>query len=274
MFRLMRPRPILFAAALSANLAISSTTYASDLDPQFLFDLGFNTHSPTDDVRLSTWVPSIGVVADINSRLQFSGAWGMVFLDADLEGSNIDSLNPFFSLRLSEYFRNFRFSAGVGLTLPVADGDGFAGLEALGIAAAMRGNWDPWLYAPDTMSFVIPLRAEFNPVTNFTLAGDVAAFLLYPLTSGQESTLGLQGAAEGTFHLRRVDLGLRFQAVRIQDYNPNSDDTQTSVEPYLKYNFRDVSLRAAVTVNLNEANTFSYSPQRLWAAHVGLSWYF
>ncbi|MBX2814098.1 MAG: hypothetical protein KTR25_19975 [Myxococcales bacterium] len=274
MIHLPHPHIVAFVTALSVSSIPMSQSHASEMDPHIELNLGFNTRNPTENIRYTTWVPSLHVLAELNHQLLLTADWGLTLIDTDaLTGTNADALNPFVALHFTSDFGRGRLRAGAGLSLPVADGEGPRGQEALATAAAMRGNWDPWLYEADTMSFVVPARLEFYPSQNITIAADFAAFMLIPFV--RDSTqIGLQGAAEGIYHLRPLNLGVRIQGVRVEDDNPATSDTQASIEPFVGFRTGDVSLKAKFTINLSQPEGFAFDEDGIWGLHFSGAYYF
>lgn len=134
------------------------------------------------------------------------------------------------------------------------------------LAAAMRGNTEPWLWAPEHVAPVVPLRLEHRAGPAALVALDAAAAVLVPLDPAVGETtrvvgrLGVEGALVGP----EIRLGVRAGAVAVID-----GPVQLSAEPFLRWDLDPAFLTAAFTVNLDPPAGFSFHDAGVWGLHVG-----
>lgn len=259
---------LLVTGVLAASLLSNAAAQASELDSHVGVDFGFNTRTQNGQ-DLTIWAPNFEAYATFNDDFALSVDWGLTSLDAD-QGTGVQALNPFIGLHLTpDTIDGVRMRVGLGVALPVAVSDRPAQMEALRSAQAIRGSWDSWLYQPETLSFALPLRLEWNVIEVLTLAAEGAVFVNLATTDDGQELFGVQGAVEGIGHLGIFDLGLRLQAVR-----PEEDAAQISAEPFVGLRFGPVGVSGRLTFNVNEPDGFTVDEGRIWGAHVGAAFYF
>ena len=162
-------------------------------------------------------------------------------------------------------------------------------LAALYYAALMRGWWDFWLWAPRSLSLVVPLRIEAD-LGNVVVAGLDAGFgLLIPTDDGGGEGTSRARSPEPIIQVapglgfRVTDewlLGTRFAGVlrpAQRGYQTplvwhDRDSEQLSIEPYVRGTFGMGFFLARLTLNLdNPGYSFDrdlYS-QGVWGLHAG-----
>lgn len=262
-------RSLLTFVAFAGALGFSATAQAEEKKNEVYLELGFNTRSPSG-TSLTTWAPNLGFFTHINESIALSADWGLTALDIEdgVDAPGVKPLNPFVALHLTPTIGDLDLRAGLGIALPVAEANDAANLAPYASARALRGSWDPWLYEPDTVSFVLPLRAEFNGLDMLMLAAEGAVYLQLDTAGGQER-LGFQGAIEAALRLGRAQVGLRLQGVR-----PEDEVVRGSVEPFVSLGLGPVALRGRLTMNLSEPDGFAFDPDGIWGAHFGVAYEF
>lgn len=256
-----------FAVAAALGL-IALPVQADELKPHVKLDMGFNTRSP-EGQSITTWAPNLHVFAKVDEDVGLSADWGLAAVDANSDGSGLVPLNPFIGIHITPKVGKLSLRLGVGTALPVAEGDDQASLDAYQSARAVRGSWDPWLYATETFTVALPLRAEFDVADPLLLAAEGAAFIHFGTSADSGQQLGLQGALAAVGRLGPVDLGLRVQAVQVEDR-----DLQTALEPFAQLRLGPVGIQGRLTMNLDAPDGFAFDREGVWGAHLGLAYYY
>ncbi|MEO1232917.1 MAG: hypothetical protein AAFZ18_28890 [Myxococcota bacterium] len=253
------------AAAIAAGEA-----RAEDRPSEVYVDVGFNTRNP-GGANLTTWTPNLGLFAAVDDNIAISADWGLTTFsvdEVDLENPGVKPLNPFVAAHLTPQIGDFSLRLGLGLAIPVAEGSDEASLRLYESARAIRGSWDPWLYATETISVAIPARVAWQPLNLVRLAAEGAAFLMIA-TDGSGERLGFQGALEAALVFDGFEVGARIQGVRPQD-----EVTRAAFEPFAAVGVGPVWLRGRLTMNLAEPDGFAFDEDGIWGAHLGLAYTF
>jgi hypothetical protein len=204
--------------------------------------------------------------------------WGFAWVSVAETGAPArDGLwwgNPAFAAHYRALLDGWRLRVGLGIVAPAAQLDTASAAEtargayAYQRAAGIVGGWDPWLWAPDTLSFIVPARVE-------SLAGSVLL--------GAELGVGvLVGVQEHVDDVGAV-LQLGFDAAYVSDivrlglglygvWTPTAarDEFQGSLEPYLRLETDPVFIRLAFTVNLDTPYGTSFADDGLWGLRLGV----
>jgi hypothetical protein len=154
-------------------------------------------------------------------------------------------------------------------------------VAALQSTSSARGLWDLWLWAPETLSLVAPIRAEIGLVV-FDLAGELTPALLIPTgdeVDDQDNEFILQMAVDASMSAALVRFGARLQAVWSpttddQSFIPDDDDeVQVSIVPYATVSLGPVFVSGSVTLNLTDPVGSSFDDDGIWMVSVsgGLS---
>lgn len=278
-------RSLLTAAALLGGLAASSPARAESsshsssgltgesetehFTSELYFELGFNTRNPAGS-SLTTWAPNLGFYTELDELFALSADWGLTALEVQngLNQPGVKPLNPFVAVHLTPDAGALDLRVGLGIALPVAEANDAANLAPYTSARAVRGSWDPWLYEPDTVSFVVPLRAEYLAAEVIELAVEGAVWVQLDTAGGQER-IGFQGAIEAATRVDLFRFGLRLQGVR-----PEDEVVRASIEPMADVQLGPVWLRGRLTLNLAAPDGFAFDTNGIWGAHLGLAYRF
>lgn len=180
--------------------------------------------------------------------------------------------NPYFGAMWGFDFGILGLQIGAGATLPVAgipDGtDGVAAADALATAQSISGLGDFWLYAPDTMALVVPMKAQLDFLM-FDVRGDLTLATL--ISTGDSSTRqsAAQLGVEALFDLWFLEVGARLQTVWIP--TADGDKEQFSFAPLIELDLGAVYARSMFLVNLDGPSGFSFAngDRKYWGWHVG-----
>jgi len=172
---------------------------------------------------------------------------------------------------------------GVAVALPLArHGDaGETGApdeqpEALNYAtaAAVRGLADPWLWALDTTSLVLPMSAGLD-LPGLQLRADVAVGMMMPVSRAtrDDTHFVAQAALEAALPLGMFEPGVRAQVVspQLDDRTWDGKNSQLSLEPFVRVRLGPAFARAGARMDLGDPEQSpSPSSARMWALGLGL----
>ncbi len=222
--------------------------------------------------------PLFGVGLGISDSLEAGVSWGLSYQDhgapegaMSQEGENAFVIgNPTLSLtqhtQKGETFFSFGGSVAIPLaSLPDAAEDIAITAAAYQYAAALRGNWNQWLWAPDRASAAVHF-ASHAVLDELLFGGEAAAAALIPTDKGDMAVAG-QLAGEVGFATETVRVVLRVQGVAT--VTPGLEDPfQVSLDPYVTWNASAATtLSARLTVNAD--NPAGVEGAGVWALRVG-----
>ena len=192
--------------ALLTILALPSTVYGQEsrkVALDFLLTLGQNQQALQSTTVLN---PRFALGIPTSRNLRVNMEWGLVTAsvgatseDGERRVSTQETrfLNPTVEVAYSDTLRkssfDLNFRVGLGLSFPVADADDPLQSGTYQVALSSSGLWEPWLYLPETLGFIIPISVTLN-FRNFVMLADTAVFLLVPTddTSSRSTQLGPQ----------------------------------------------------------------------------------
>ncbi|MCB9709147.1 MAG: hypothetical protein H6714_10205 [Myxococcales bacterium] len=147
--------------------------------------------------------------------------------------------------------------------------DHIVAADAYGYASAMRGNWNYWLWAPSTTTIGASSQLEWSVLPVLSLAADGALAALIDSGNGRAQS-DMMGQLAGEAALKAgevVRLGVRLAGVWLP--TADGDNFQSFVEPFARLQFLMAYVFAAVTINLDEPNGFSFDSGKVWAIRAG-----
>ncbi|MCP3104445.1 hypothetical protein LZ198_36835 [Myxococcus sp. K15C18031901] len=235
--------------------------------------------------------PTLSAGLRLSEHGQLRLDWGLPYTTLEPDGdspsrrSHVGSSNLLVALH---HVRGFADDSafvrmGVGVALPLARHEAAraeAGLDAqaealnYATASAVRGLADPWLWALDTTSVVFPMSAGLD-LPGFQLRADVALGLLVPVSRANrdDTHFVAQAALEAALALGLLEPGVRAQVVspRLTDRAWDGENSQLSVEPFVRVRLGPAFARAGVRVDLGDPERGpSPSAARMWALGLGL----
>lgn len=276
------------AARLFATcLALASATAAAQVrepDNFLSTTVLFSAAPRLRDVTTRHFSPTLSAGFAVSEHGQLRLDWGLPYTALGTEGqggwSHFGPSNLLVGLHLTSGAAGDSVFVRVGaaVALPLAlreDGNSVAAEGAnYATAAAVRGLADPWLWALDTTSVVLPLSAGLD-LPGFQLRADVAVGLMMPVSRASERAHFVgQAGAEASVGLGLLEPGVRAQAVstHLTDKSWRGDDAWLSVEPFVRARFGAGFARAGVRVDLDRAQLQDGAGEltgRMWALSVG-----
>jgi hypothetical protein len=274
---------------LATSLALASTAATAQVrepDNFLATTLVFSSAPRMEDVSTRHFSPTLSAGFKVSEHGQLRLDWGLPYTtvgaSAGREWSHVGPSNLLLGLHhvSTAVDGTLFFRAGAAVALPIALRDdalqpgGPARVEGANYeaATAVRGLADPWLWALDTTSLVLPLAAGVD-LPGFQLRGDVALGMLVPLSRASQAThFVAQASAEASLGLGLLEPGLRAQVVspRLTKATWDGHDSQLSLEPFVRARLGGASLRAGVRIDLGRPED---SPRpnahRMWAFSVG-----
>lgn len=165
------------------------------------------------------------------------------------------------------------FSFGGSVALPLASlpddaQDVAITASAYRHAAAMRGNWNQWLWTPDRASAAVHF-ASHAVLDELLFGGEAGAAALIPTVDEGDMAVAGQLAGEVGYATDKVRVVLRVQGVAT--VTPGLEDPfQVSLDPYVAWNVSDAALLSARwTINCD--NPAGVEGDGIWALRVGAS---
>jgi hypothetical protein len=287
--RLRAPHRRAAAWLLATCLALASTAATAQVrepDNFLATTLLFSSAPRLNDTATRHFSPTLAAGFKVSDHGQLRLDWGLPYTSAAIGGreawSHVGTSNLLVGLHHVSTAVNdslfFRAGAAVAIPLALRDGtlkaDGPALTEGANHAAAtaVRGLADPWLWALDTTSVVLPLAAGVD-LPGFQLRADVAVGMLVPVSRASEDThFVAQASAEASLGLGLLEPGLRAQVVspHLTEARWDGDDSQLSLEPFVRVRLGAGSLRAGVRVDLGRPEDGPRpDAHRMWAFSVG-----
>ncbi len=238
-----RPRLAGAARIVAVTLALlTPSTVYGQVSLDFLLTLGQNQQALDSSTVLN---PRFRLGIPTSKNLRVNMEWGLITAavpqfdeDGTETGSSQETrfLNPNVEVKYSALVQrwsyNFRFHIALGMAFPAADADTPAQLAAYQVAISAAGAWDPWLYLPNTLAFVLPIQVEAD-FRDFRLMVDTATYLLFPTEDSRDRStqFGPQVGIEGATEVGMFDLGVRFQLVQVGDSGDSEGSIHTSIVP-------------------------------------------
>lgn len=239
-----------------------------------------------NDVATRHFSPTLSAGFKVSEHGQLRLDWGLPYTSVTSGGSrewsHVGPSNLLVGLHHVDTAVNgslfFRAGAAVAIPIALRDDTLLPGGPALSeganyaAATAVRGLADPWLWALDTTSVVLPLSAGVD-LPGFQLRADVAVGMLVPVSRASEDThFVAQASAEASLGLGLLEPGLRAQVVspRLTEATWEGNDSQLSLEPFVRARLGAGTLRAGVRIDLGRPEDGPRpGAHRMWAFSVG-----
>ncbi|MCP3165686.1 hypothetical protein [Myxococcus qinghaiensis] len=234
--------------------------------------------------------PTVAAGFRVSEHGQLRLDWGLPYTALKPEGgvegsmSHLGSSNLLVGLHHVRTFADdslfVRIGAGVALPLARHEDAGVTDarrVETEGVnyatAAAVRGLADPWLWALDTTSVVLPMAVGID-LPGFQLRADVALGMLMPVSrSARDTHLVAQASAEASLGLGMLEPGVRAQVVspHLTEATWDGEDSQLSLEPFVRARLGPAFARAGVRIDLGAPESSpAPSASRMWALGLGM----
>jgi hypothetical protein len=247
--------------------------------------------------------PSLGVRLAITEELDASLDWALAYGATRVAGTfmngadvetpfderveRVEAGNPTLGITFTHAWGDVLLQVGGGIAIPAAaiteargalTGDDerrqFAAERAASILVhdvmlAMNGGRDAWLYLPERLSFMIPVRVAFGSGVVLGAIEAAGAWTITVLggTGGSEAALQLSG--ELAFDvLRELRAGARV-SVAGWGLGGSRPRAQPAIEPWLRVAIGPAFGMARVTIDAGGDYGFGSANGPIWAVHVG-----
>jgi hypothetical protein len=241
------------------------------------------THdAATVQVSGISFSPLVGAAYHATQRIRVGAMMGLatsILTDAMAGGTDLSGLafrlgNPALTVDLvGPGDGDLRWRLGAGITLPIASPGDTAESIALDLAAAMRGAWNFWLWAPSRITPYVTGRAEIDLGERLVAGVDAGAGVLLDVSDGGEpSPFILQLAVDGDYRLAgRFSVGARVTAVLVDEVFPERESAQIALMPYVRLanEAGDGFLTAGFVFNLDPPYGPSFADGNAWGLRVG-----
>jgi hypothetical protein len=270
-----RPELWLLVLGLVAWLLGAANRARADAAPEgsrwhFAAELGVVQRPDTSETQWVT-APLLGLSYAIHPHFGLGVDWGFVLVsESPRVGSTlwaVGSGDPLFKA----FYKADHWVVSAGVTAPLAWLS--YNVEKRGVlrssyahAAAMRGLWDPWLWAPEQASLVLSgrYRRALGSLLRFELAAGIAASVPISRVTYDDFDATAQLAPSLALHTEHADLGLRLQAVF---FTSAVDACQLSVSPFIAVPLaRELTLSLRALLNLDPPLGLFGHGLHVWAA--------
>lgn len=275
---------------LATCLALASTAATAQVrepDTFIATTLLFSSAPRLNDVATRHFSPTLSAGFKVSEHGQLRLDWGLPYTTlgsgSRREWSSVGPSNLLVGLHHTRTAANdvLFVRVGVAAALPIAlrhdareAGETATAAENANYAtaAAVRGLGDPWLWALDTTSLVLPLAVGMD-LPGFQLRADVALGMMVPVShSSEETHFVAQASAEASLGLGLLEPGLRAQLVspRLTEATWDGRDSQLSLEPFVRARLGSGFARAGVRIDVDTPDGLRPAgTARMWAFSVG-----
>jgi len=214
-------------------------------------------YAPSERLAISLWIPMYAISLDTPEGFADINRLGNVTLGAHLGAS----------------FGRTSVMAGLELATPTARiGDGDIPerepfiRETYAVASMVGGHARRWLWWPERMAAVVPLRMGHRILPALTLGLEATGAIGLAVGDEEHETVEVGGTVtpQATVNVGEVVAGLRapVSGSSMRRY-------QVAVEPFVRWFLDSVYLLAAFTLNIAGDSDFAFSEEGVWAVHLG-----
>ncbi len=289
----MSTRRVLLVLFVASLFLAPTSAFAQDDGPSFLgnggatfwfFTKTVDAGPPEGESTVTSYQAEIFGSYEVMPKIDVTLDWGVTNTSiAPGEGDSVDDFsmgNPFIAGHYA-FMDNagIKATAGLGIGIPLATLPEFdlndpaesAGrFSNLITAMSMRGMQALWLYAPDTLSVVVPVKVQAKYKSGLRAGGELAfgAFIPTGDSDDAETDMGLDLVVEASFKAGVVEPGMRLGL----NYGLSSDAddvTQMFVEPFVKADFGAGFARIGFSMNIDEPAGFAFDDEGFWGLNVG-----
>ncbi|RJS19246.1 hypothetical protein DRW03_23080 [Corallococcus sp. H22C18031201] len=283
----LSPRHLAGRVALVALALPGGPAGAREPDNFIATSVLFSSSSRLRDVSTRHVSPTLSAGFRVGEQSQLRLDWGLPYTSLTPPGeprwksmgpSNLlAGLNTTFTAADLAFLR-----VGIAVALPLAFHDrGREDRQVPAIsedanyttASAVRGRTDPWLWALDTTSLVVPVAVGLD-LPGLRLEADAALGILLPVSrDAGGSRFVLQTGAEATLGLFFIEPGVRAWWVSspreaLGDLGTRDREAQFSIEPFLRLSLGGGFVRAGARFNLDGPEGQRAPGGRGWALDV------
>jgi hypothetical protein len=163
---------------------------------------------------------------------------------------------------------------GLGMSAPVAridngDENGLARLVGYAGALGVRGLWNYWWYFPNSLSLMMPFGVDYVTDRGFDVGAEaaLAAYFFVGQLSHHQPVANAQFGFRVGYASDDVRAGVWMRLVRIPG-DSNDDQTQASVEPYLRGIFGQGFIETGFLMNLDKPLGPNLDEGSIWGFRV------
>ncbi len=266
------------ASTSTSAPAAATATPAATAAPRFSAGLDTAIHAGSPGGDSAFFIsPLFHVDFRLSERLSVVGAWGLAHATVntnDGRATQVRPGNPYAALVYTRRSGEWRYFAGLGGTAPVAilPGDVNARLEvqtAFTYAAAMRGNWNYWLWDHDAFSIVSPFGIERRKANGFIWGLEGGIGVMVPIRSVNERLdVSVQTAADLAYQaLPWLRAGGRMSLVVMPRFT--GQKTQLAAEPYVRVHNDRWFGNLSVLMNIDRPHGFGFDRGGIWSLRLG-----
>ncbi len=241
-------------------------------------ELGIFAGDLNDD-KAFAFSPLFGLRLQFTKNVIMDTQWGLAHVTVKQNGSSDTAVRPgnvWAAVHYQGVKKSFSYRFGLGLTAPTATLPSddpinrFATAQAAFVfAAAMRGNWNYWLWDPYALSIIVPLRVERRKPSGFMWGFELDAGVMISVSNknaGDDPIVQMEGDV-GYEPLDWLRVGSRFALVILPKLA--GQKTQVSAEPFIRFGTEARFVAARLLINLDNPNGFSFDKNQVWGLRIG-----
>jgi hypothetical protein len=244
---------------------------------QFGAEIGVFTAGGSSSERSHTAVsPLLRAGIGLSRHLALTATWGLSYqadgaLGMQQSETAVVMGNPLIAIAQQTRIGRTYFDFGGGVALPVASTpkdpvDAAITGSAYGYAAALRGNWSQWLWAPDRASATVHF-ASHAVLDELLVGGEADVAALIPTVGEDDMEVAGQLAGEVGYATDKVRVVMRVTGVATISMHLD-DPFQVALDPYVTWNLtKRTALMGRLTVNCD--NPAGVDGLGIWALRLG-----
>ena len=240
-------------------------------------DLALYVGGPQENTDAWALSPLFGLRVLFHESFALEAQWGLAHATLSQNGDRDTGVRPGNALIAAHYLgkkKDFSYRIGVGATAPIATlpddlNDRATVQAAFTYAAAMRGNWDFWLWDPHAISIVLPAKFERLKASGFLWGMEMGFGVLIPISDKNEDLdIAIQtGFNLGYQALSWLRVGSRFHLVLLPLLD--GQKTQLAAEPYGRIGNDNAFFDLRLLVNIDNPHGFAFDKNRVWGLRIG-----
>lgn len=247
---------------------------------QLLPELGFFRGSleAADGTVVS---PMVEFRLQLAEHFILQAVWGGVYINLDQAENDAAPTNtfrsgsPFVAVHYQGVKGEFSYRFGLGVTVPIATlpdnlNSRVTAQTAYTFAAAIRGNWNFWIWNPHTVSIIVPMRMERRRASGFIWGVEFDAGAMISINEKNTFSDGAVIQMGGTMGYEVTPwfrTGANFTLVILPSFE--GQKTQLAVEPYFRFGGENQFGVAKLLINIDRPHGFAFDDNGVWGLNLG-----
>lgn len=235
-------------------------------------EVGASSISVGDRVSLFVLSSLLSGHQPIGRNLEFNFHLGLATLREAVGANSRTTVrigNPAIECLYRSSTPSVEFAIGQGFALPLAMlGDRpYDGASTLGLAMAIDGNRNRWLWLPDAFSIYVPVRVAWTMLPRLRLESEAAAVTYVSSANPGVVALGFQGLVGLAYAVGRSWFGLNVQGTTFV-VEGDQDLTQVALVPRTHLDFGGWFTDARFVLNIDPPLGFAFDDGGIWGLFI------